>query len=138
MAVTPNLNLYLPDDDDYVSNERDLNDNFEKIDSALGVSLRTGATFNNPALNDYDVSFYEFGKFILCTGFINPKLSGQNLLLIGNIPVPANGKQVIFPVCSNTGNASGWGAINSNSDNIKFTLPAANVPYGFNFIYVRS
>jgi hypothetical protein len=35
MAVTQNLNLYLPDDDDYVSNSRDLNDNFEKIDEAF-------------------------------------------------------------------------------------------------------
>ena len=36
MAVTPNLNLYLSSEDDYVSNERDLNDNFEKIDTAVG------------------------------------------------------------------------------------------------------
>lgn len=37
MAVTPNLNLYLSNEDDYVSNERDLNDNFEKIDTAVGA-----------------------------------------------------------------------------------------------------
>lgn len=36
MAVTPNLNLYLPDEDDYVSNERDLNDNYTKIDTEFG------------------------------------------------------------------------------------------------------
>lgn len=35
MAVTPNLNLYLSSEDDYVSNERDLNENFEKIDAGV-------------------------------------------------------------------------------------------------------
>lgn len=35
MAVTPNLNLYKPDGSDYVSVDRDLNENYDKIDSAV-------------------------------------------------------------------------------------------------------
>ena len=36
MAVTPNLNLYKPDGEDYVSLSRDLNENYDKIDTAVG------------------------------------------------------------------------------------------------------
>ena len=36
MAVTPNLNLYKPDGEDYVSLSRDLNENYDKIDAAVG------------------------------------------------------------------------------------------------------
>lgn len=36
MAVTPNLNLYKPDGSDYVSVDRDLNENYDKIDEAVG------------------------------------------------------------------------------------------------------
>lgn len=61
MAVTQNLNLYLPDDDDYVSNTRDLNDNFEKIDDAFEptpVGTRTNAHASS--------SCTKIGRIVIC------------------------------------------------------------------------
>ena len=62
MAVTPNLNLYLTDDDDYVSVARDLSDNFEKIDAGLNGKAVTG--WSSPA-GVQSPQVHRSGKMIL-------------------------------------------------------------------------
>lgn len=39
MAVTPNLGLYKPTRDDYINVERDISQNMEKIDEAVGMAV---------------------------------------------------------------------------------------------------
>ena len=47
MATTPNIGLYKPTRDDYVSVQRDLSNNYELIDDAIGQ--------NNTLINDMDI-----------------------------------------------------------------------------------
>lgn len=47
MATTPNIGLYKPTRDDYVSVQRDLSNNYDLIDAAVGQ--------NNTLLNDMDI-----------------------------------------------------------------------------------
>lgn len=47
MATTPNIGLYKPTRDDYISVQRDLSNNYELIDSAVGQ--------NNTVINDMDI-----------------------------------------------------------------------------------
>ena len=63
MAVTPNLNLYLPDGEDYVAVLRDISDNLEKIDDEFdSVHVLRGST---QYLTSWEVYYTHVGD--ICT-----------------------------------------------------------------------
>ena len=73
MAVTPNLNLYKPDEEDYVSIARDLNENYEKIDAAFGshsdaiANLQSGLAYIVGNTNATGVSL-AVGQYVYVKG----------------------------------------------------------------------
>lgn len=73
MAVTPNLNLYKPDGEDYVSLSRDLNENYDKIDAAVGsnsdaiANLQSGLAYIVGNTNATGVSL-AVGQYVYVKG----------------------------------------------------------------------
>ena len=107
MAVTPNLNLYLPDEDDYASNERDLNDNFEKIDGAFGTFGEVIENTGSATYATWKSDYVKYGKICVFSVEFTPK---QNISSsIGDIdfrlPTPAS--QVVPAPVAQKGSIAG-------------------------------
>ena len=97
MAVTPNLNLYKPSGDDYVSNVRDLNNNYDLIDTAIG-SNRTAIENDRIAMAVYEsgdtaTQAISAGQYVMWKGSLciassaipsGATLSASNLTAVSN------------------------------------------------------
>lgn len=103
MAVTTNLNLYLSSEDDYVSNERDLNDNFEKIDEAFGEFgevIENSGTATYATWRSYHI---RYGSLCIFSVEFTPRQNISSSVgdINMNLPAPRSGSAV-FPVTQKT------------------------------------
>lgn len=101
MAVTPNLNLYKPDGADYVSVDRDLNENYDKIDEAVG---KDKSDINNLQTNfgiveDTDVATHDIvnKQYVIWKGALyraNQAIAIGTTLSATNLDAISNGMDV--------------------------------------------
>ena len=98
-------------------------------------------TTNGSALNGYNIDARRIGNVVYVHGYINPKSAGNNLTIFGNMPKPV-GTDVIAPCTNGPDSTSimrnGWCRINSNTNDIQFTVPEASKNYCFCFTYITA
>ena len=105
MANTPNLDLYLPQTNDYVNVKRDLEDNFKKIDDAFTIEdITSTLTFNND-ITIASGGVYKIGKLVVVQlRFYSDTISIQSgtSIVTSGLPFPKGIQDTSLPpVCFN-------------------------------------
>lgn len=113
MATTEVLGLYKPDGSDYVSVERDLNENYQKIDDAFKDLFMTKAyqtVFSSVASGnkvftneDFDIAEITGYTPVALVGFVS---SSANFILRGSDPSAFVGETANCIYCRNLGSST--------------------------------
>lgn len=100
----------------------------------------TNYTRNESQIESGVLRVYIVGKLVTVFGYVSSKtLTGSGLEFFANLPIPANGERVVFPlskfVPGGTG-INGFGEIPANHHGLQFNITHAHVNYVFNFTYI--
>ena len=105
------------------------------LNSNLDVKVIT-LSQNSGSLNGYTCTAHKIGNVVYINGHVNPKVTGENMILLGSAPVPKSDTDIYFPLGAKQSTAYGYGRISKGENTLKFTTSEAGVNYVFGFSYV--
>ena len=104
MAYSTNLNLYIPTKEDYVNVKRDLADNFQKIDDAVGWKLIKKIN-NTESPASVIINLSDYNEVMVVIGF--PESGEEEIYASTTLPVSVISDNHIKRVTARYTNSSG-------------------------------